>query len=141
MAIIQNPDTEYSRELAKWNTPKQQGGLAPNGFQPYPSMVYKAFARENGKVMCGDPLAAVGDAIGEAFSRSCQLVVNDAEGLDKAIRDGWSRGPDIAIEKYEQDMRNVADVTARRHFSDQSMGELAKKEAVLADNASERYLQ
>jgi hypothetical protein len=63
MAIIHNPDSEYSRELAKWDTPERHGGFGPNAHEEFPKMMYRARERENGKVMCGDPLAATGDAL------------------------------------------------------------------------------
>jgi len=136
MAIIHNPDSEYSREMAQWNTQKRNGGKNANGYEAFPSMLYKAFARDNGKVMCGDPLAAVGDAVGEAFARSCQLTVGNEDERDRALAQGWSIGPMEAIEKYEHDMQSIAEVTAQRHFADQRLGELAKAEAKLADDAT-----
>ena len=136
MAIIHNPDSEYSREMTKWNTQKRHGGMGANGYEPFPKMVYQARARENGKVMCGDPLAAVGDAVGEAFARSCQLIVGNEDERDRALAQGWSLGPMEAIEKYEHDMQSIAEVTAQRHFADQRLGALAQAEAKLADDAT-----
>ena len=136
MAIIHNPDSEYSREMQQWNTQKRHGGKNANGFEAFPTMLYKAFARENGKVMCGDPLAAVGDPVGEAFSRSCQLIVQNEYERDNAVRDGWSLDPNLAMAKYEHDMRGIAEVTAQRHYADQGMGELARAEAKQADDAT-----
>ena len=140
MAIVHNPDSEYAREHERWNTTKQHGGFNANGYEEYPLMVFKAFERDNGKVMCGDPLAAVGDSEGEAFSRSCQLIVRNDEERDKAVKAGWSIGPDKAIEKYEHDMRSIAEVTAQRHFAEQGIGDLAKAEATQADDATHRQV-
>jgi len=136
MAVILNPDSEISREMHQWNTQKQHGGKNANGFEPFPTMLYKAFARDNGKVMCGDPLAAVGDPVGEAFSRSCQLIVQNEYERDNAVKAGWALGPDLAMAQYEREMLNIAEVTARRHYADQGMGELARAEATQADNAT-----
>ena len=61
MGIVHNPDSDYARELEKWNQPTTNGGFSAARFEEYPLMVYKAFQRENGKVMCGDPRASVGD--------------------------------------------------------------------------------
>ena len=140
MAIVHNPDSEYAREHERWNTTKQHGGFSANGFEEYPLMVFKAFERDNGKVMCGDPLAAVGDSEGEAFSRSCQLIVRNDEERDKAVKAGWSLGPDKAVEKFEHDMRSIAEVTAQRHFAEQGIGDLAKAEAKQADDATHRQV-
>ena len=129
MAIVHNPDTDYAREMEKWNQPTNNGGFGAARFEEYPLMVFKAFQRDNGRVMCGDPLATVGDA----FSRSCQLIVRNDDERDRALGEGWSKGPDTAIEKFERDMQSIAEVTAQRHFADQGISDLAKAEATQAD--------
>ena len=136
MAIVHNPDSDYSRELEKWNQPTTNGGFGAARFEEYPLMVFKAFKRDNGRVMCGDPLATVGDAEGEAFSRSCQLIVRNTDERVRAMADGWSVAPDKAIEDFEHDMRSIAEVTAQRHFADQGLSDLAKDEATQADAAT-----
>ena len=140
MAIIHNPDSEYSREMTKWNTQKRHGGMGANGYEPFPKMVYQARARENGKVMCGDPLAAVWDAVGESFARSCQQIVQNQEELDKSVKQGWYDTPDLAIAGYEVAQRSMADIAAMRHFTDQRMSEVAQAEAKLADDATHEHL-
>ncbi len=136
MAIVHNPDSDYAREMEKWNQPTSNGGFGAARFEEYPLMVFKAFKRDNGRVMCGDPLATVGDAEGEAFSRSCQLIVRNNDERDRAMDDGWSVAPDKAIEKFERDMQSIAKVTAQRHFADQGLSDLAKAEAAQADAAT-----
>ncbi|HAD74707.1 MAG TPA: hypothetical protein DCG16_02920 [Gemmatimonadetes bacterium] len=136
MAIVHNPDSDYARELEKWNQPTTNGGFGAARFEEYPLMVFKAFKRDNGRVMCGDPLATVGDAEGEAFSRSCQLIVRNNDERDRAMADGWSVAPNKAIEKFEHDMQSIAEVTAQRHFADQGLSDLAKAEATQADAAT-----
>jgi hypothetical protein len=136
MAIVHNPDSDYAREMEKWDQTTSNGGFGAARFEEYPLMVFKAFQRDNGRVMCGDPLATVGDAEGEAFSRSCQLIVRNDDEHDRALGDGWSKGPDTAIEKFERDMQSIAEVTAQRHFADQGLSDLAKAEATQADAAT-----
>ena len=140
MAIIHNPDSEYSREMTKWNTQKRHGGFGANGYEPFPKMVYQARARENGKIMCGDPLAAVGDAVGEAFARSCQQIVQNQEELDKSVKQGWYDTPDLAMAGYEMAQRSMADIAAMRHFADQRMSAPAQMEAKMADDATHEHL-
>ena len=140
MSIIHNPDSEFSRELSKWNTQKRHGGFGANGYEEFPKMMYRARERDNGKVMCGDPLAATGEAVGEAFSRSCQTVVNDSDELDTSIKQGWYDTPDLALAGYENDQKSMADIAAMRHFSDQRMSETAKIEAKAADDATHLHV-
>ncbi len=140
MSIIHNPDSEFSRELANWNTQKRHGGFNANGYEEFPKMVYQARARENGKVMCGDPLAATGDALGEAFSRSCQMIVSDQDEMDKSFKQGWYGTPELALIGYEDNQKSMADIAAMRHFSDQRMGETAKAEAKAVDDATHLHV-
>jgi hypothetical protein len=140
MAIVQSPDSEYARETSKWDLPKRQGGFNANGFEAFPVMLYKAHARANGKVMCGDPLATVGDAEAEAFSRSCQLHVRGPEDLARAYREGWADSPEAALAAYERAQIDIADTAAKRHFSDQTMSAQAQAEAVVADAATHEHV-
>jgi|TARA_R110001583_G_scaffold24809_5_gene90365 hypothetical protein len=140
MAIIQNPDSEYSREIEKWNTPKRQGGFAPNSHEDFPKMMYRAQPNANGKIMCGDPSAAVGDVVGEAFSRSCQIIVRDEDEADGMVKKGWYDTPTLALDGYERDQRSIADVAAMRHFSDQKMSPVAQAEAKAVDDATHAHV-
>ena len=136
MPVIHNPDSAYSREMTRWDLPKREGGFNTNGFAPFPAMVYKAFARDNGKVECGDPRTAMGEAQAETFARKCQLTVRNQDELDKALKAGWAETPDDALTRYETDKVAIATATAERHFSDQRLGALAKAEAASADAAT-----
>jgi hypothetical protein len=140
MGVIHNPESEYSRELERWNIPKRLGGFNADHFEFFPLMLYKAFAEDNGKVMCGHPLAAVGDVKGEAFARRCQLSVKNTEELDRARKMGWSDSPDSAIALFEKQQRTIADETAARHYRDQRMGEQARLEASAADAATHEHV-
>jgi|TARA_R100000963_G_C4620945_1_gene88461 hypothetical protein len=136
MPVIHNPDSAYSRENARWDLPKREGGFNANGFEAFPTMLYKAFARENGKVMCGDPLVAIGEAQAESFARKCQLIVQDQAELETAVKRGWAETPDAALERYEQDKVDLATAAAERHFSDQRLSASAQAEAKAADEAT-----
>ena len=140
MGVIHNPESEYSREVERWNIPKRLGGFNADKFEPFPLMVYKAFARENGKVMCGDPRAAGGDVEGEAFARRCQLRVKDRSELDRALKLGWAESPDQAIALYEQHQLDISTETAERHYRDQRMSEKARAEASAVDEATHAHV-
>ena len=106
----------------------------------FPAMVYKAFPNENGKVMCGDPRTAMGEAKAETFARKCQLTVRSPEELEKALRAGWEETPDAALTRYDTDQRTIADTAAARHFSDQRMSAKAQAEAKVADDATHEHV-
>ena len=118
MSIMHNPDSTYSRELSRWDLSKREGGFGADGFEPFPTMLYKAFPNSQGTVMCGDPRAAMGDADAETFSRKCQLFIKGQEDMERALKAGWSDTPDAALVRYESDQRSVADTAAARHFSE-----------------------
>ena len=69
MAIIHNPDSEYSREMQQWNTQKRHGGKNANGFEAFPTMLYKAFARDNGKVSRTRTSATTPSGMGGRWTR------------------------------------------------------------------------
>ena len=146
MAIIHNPDSEHSRETERWDMPQNQKnrdgkwGFGPIGYEDFPKMMYRAQPNANGKIMCGDPLAAIGDAIGEAFSRSCQTIVQNQEESERMIKRGWYDTPDLALSGYERDQKSLADIAAMRHFSDQKMSALAQAEASVIDNATSEHV-
>jgi hypothetical protein len=146
MSIIYNRDSEYSKETERWDIPKNQKnsdgnfGFGPIEYQDFPKMMYRAQPNENGKVMCGDPSAAVGDALGEAFSKSCQLIVNDQDDMDKSVKQGWYNTPDLALVGYEDDQKSMADIAAMRHFSDKAMSQLAQSEAKAVDDETNLHV-
>jgi hypothetical protein len=146
MAIIYNPDSQYSKMAERWNIPRNQknsdgdSGFGPIGHQDFPKMMYRAQPNASGKIMCGHPLAAVGDAAGEAFSRSCQTIVQDQEESERMIKRGWYDTPDLALSGYEQDQKSLAEIAAMRHFSDQKMSSLAQEEARVVDNATSEHV-
>jgi hypothetical protein len=140
MGIVHNPESVYSRELSRWNLSKREGGFGPDGFEAFPTMLYKAFPNAQGTVMCGDPRAAMGDAEAETFSRKCQLFIKGQEDLERARKAGWSDTPDEALTRYESDQSSMADVAAKRHFSDQRMSAQAQAEAQAADAATHEHV-
>jgi len=140
MPVVHNPDSAFSREMDRWNLPKREGGFNADGYVAFPAMVYKAFPNENGKVMCGDPRTAMGEAKAETFARKCQLTVRSPEELEKALRAGWEETPDAALTRYDTDQRTIADTAAARHFSDQRMSAKAQAEAKVADDATHEHV-
>ena len=132
--------------MARWNTPKNkktykgESGFGPVGHQEFPKMIYRAQPNAKGKIMCGDPSAAVGDAIGESFSRSCQMIVHDREESDRMTQRGWYDAPDLAVIGYEREQKAMADIAAMRHFSDQKMSASAQAEAKVVDEATDAHI-
>jgi hypothetical protein len=143
--IVRSGESEYDRELAKWDLPKRMGGYNADGFEPYPRMLYKAHRRENGKVMCmdmdalyGGDMAAVARA--EAFNHACQKTVQSDEQYRIAKGQGWSDTPTDAIALHEREAQALATAAAEAAYSVQRMSEKARAEHAKADAATEHPL-
>jgi hypothetical protein len=142
MPVVHSPESEYSKEMEKWNTPRRLGGMRPDGFEQFPSMVYRALEAEHrgGKVLCGDPLVAIGDPTAETFTRQCQLTVNNQEELDRAMKAGWCGNPSEAVEIYKRNQENVARAAAEEAFRvNRMVNEPAKREFHEAQEQAEGY--
>lgn len=141
MAVVYTQESEYKKELDRWNTPKRLGGFAPDGFEAFPQMLYKAHANpaHGGKTMCGDPMAAVGDPGAETFSRKCQLIVRDESERDRALSDGWSLTPNEALEAHETAQQGVARAAAEEAFRVKRMSDKAEHEFHAAQDAADGF--
>lgn len=137
MAVVISQDSELGKELARWNAPKREGGMNANGYEAYPAMLYRAQRYSNGKVMCGHPGAATGDAEAMAFTNQCQCIVNDGEEHAKMRRAGWHDSPQEALDAFEQQERATADAAAEEQFRVQRMSDKAQAEFSAAQDASD----
>ena len=134
MGVIIAPESELGLELSKWERHSSYQ------HKSFPKMIYKAFPRENGKVMCGDPGVAVGDPEADAFTRRCQLTVqNDAE-LERAQAAGWRQTPVGAIAYYEGLQRDIATAAAEANFHAQHMTPKAQAERSARDKATHKQV-
>lgn len=142
MPIVHSPESEYTREMERWNTPKNQGGMRCNGYEAFPKMVYRALEAEHrgGKVLCGDPLAAIGDPQAESFSRQCQLTVHSQDELERARKAGWCGSPSEAVEMKKRELDGIAKAAAEEAFRVSRMvSEKAKQEFQQAQDDAEGY--
>lgn len=144
MGIVHNPESEYSKECEKWNTPRRMGGKRPDSPEYFPAMLYKAHAKENGTIAVIDNPLAYREEIrqidAEAFNRKCQFVVRDQYEKDRAVAQGWRETPAEALEAYEQAQIAIGDAAAERLYADQRMSAQAKAEAKAADEATHEHV-
>lgn len=156
MGIVHNPDSEYSKEHARWNRPRNVfvdglPGYGPIGHEPYPRMLYKAFKRENGRVECMDPPPMVGmykepgdyyraEAIAKAFTERCQRTVKSDGEYEKARSEGWSDTPDDALAYVERLEREMADAAAEAQAKVKAMTAKAQAEYKAADDATDAHV-
>lgn len=141
MGVVHNPESEYMKEVAKWNTPKRLGGEGPNGHEEFPKMMFRAQRwPDSGKVMCGHPGAAVGDPDAMSFSNSCQRTVRNGEEYAQATRAGWFDGPEEALAGFELEQRDIARATAEAKHGARRMSERAEAEFDKAQHESEDHV-
>jgi hypothetical protein len=132
MGLVINPESEYAKELARWNTPKRDGGFGPDGYEPYPRMVYQAIAR-NGK-------AEVGDPADEQFSARCQLIVRSEAEYDRARAQGWRATPTEALAHAEALQIAIATAAAEASFAAQRMTPKAQAERAALEAKTDKHV-
>lgn len=151
MGIVHNDESEYAKELARWNTPKRHGGHAPDGYERYPLMLYKAFRDENGQAKCMEPPPLMhlylsmpeylrAEAIAQAFTAKCQLTVRDDAGYERARADGWRDTSADALAYLEAQQREIADAAAEEQFRVRRMSDKAQHEHAAANAATDSHV-
>ena len=141
MGVIVTSNSDYGKELAKWEMFPQP--WAPSPGRPFmqrefPLMLYRAVVRFDGKVSVGegdDKIFGGAPGSAEQFTRQCQRVANDESELEKAMGEGWRRTQKEALEHHEKLQKFVETAAAHRAYEDRGMSEKAKKEAAEAEAA------
>ena len=143
MAIVITAESEYGKELSRWNTPKSQGGMRPDGIDQYPKMLYKAQTLPNGKTSVGESNDyAFGGALGAAahFNKTCQRIVKSEAEHSLASSEGWKDTPAEALEYVKRLEDFIAEAAAHRAFEERNMSPAALKEASEAEAETHRHL-
>lgn len=151
MGIVRTGETEYDRELARWNTPKRLGGHGPDGYERFPQMLYKAFRHDNGQTMCMEPPPLVhmflsmpeflrAEAVAKAFTDKCQTTVRNEAEYDRARAEGWRDTSAEAIAHFEAMQREIADAAAEEQFRVRRMGEKARGEFDAAQASTDAHV-
>lgn len=133
MPIVRTGESEYDKEMRKWDLPKSQGGYNIDHFEKYPQSLYKAFRDETGKARCRDLSGLytsdpVIQARSDAFNKKCEFVVRNEDEYQRAIRDGWRDTQQEALDLLEAYQQDIAKAAAEAAYSVQRMSEKAKAE-------------
>ena len=129
-----NPDSNYAKEMRKWDTPRSHGGMRPDGFERFPAMLYKARRPDSGgPILCTDPRD-------ESFSGSNQMTVGNEAEEEQALRQGWRKSPEEAIAFTESLEKAVSDAAAERANADKRLSEKARAEAAAVDAATSEHV-
>lgn len=146
MGIVVNPDSEYAKEMNKWEMfPNKYGGDNPPG-RPYdqvkteyPRMLYRAQKMRNGKYSAGEIYPNTTDYLNpseferamlfvETFNRSCQLKVFSDQELERAYAEGWRKTSPEALDHAERLEQDMATAAAEAAFQAKSMSANAQRE-------------
>ena len=135
MSIIITPDSELGKEMAKWDKPYV--------FQPFPKMLYKAQRRPDGVPSVGesrDDLFHDKPGGADAFSRTCQMTVNDERELTRYVEMGWRDHPAKALEFFEEKSQALGESAANRAYGDRNMSAKAQVEARAAEASTPEHV-
>jgi hypothetical protein len=130
MAVMQSADTEFGKELAKWNTPKSQGGYKCDGHEEFPRMVYQAWQRSDGRVLVLD----------ESDSRRGWTIAKNGRELEKLRGLGWFLTVEDAVEAFQAQQLAVAEEATRVAYRASTMGAKARAEFDALDQASTTHV-
>lgn len=151
MPIVRTGETEYDREMERWNTPKRMGGHGPDGYERFPQMLYKAFRDENGQVKCmtPPPMAHMylsmpefmrAEAIADSFTKKCQITVKSESEYERERANGWRDSAPEAVEYFEAQQREIADAAAEEQFRLRRMSEKAQSEHAAANAETDAHV-
>lgn len=157
MPIVISPESELGRELCKHEqhfTKYVGDGMTPGNpyvYRPFPAMLYKASKKRNGQACCIDipPDASQFENMAqyeracldvEAFNRRNQRIVGSEEEHRRAMNEGWSKGPNEALEKFEAIEKEIGQAAAEAAYRAQHMSEKARAEFKAAESATEHHV-
>jgi len=141
MPVLWNPESEYHKEMRKWDQPNYNPAN-----HPYPKMLYKAHRTANGKWATFEPRPFARDfyedkdweracAQADQFSSQCQRIVNGEEEHGKARDEGWMDTQSEAVQHQMDLQKMISTAAAERAYQDKNMGEGAKAEVKAAEES------
>lgn len=151
MPIVRTGETEYDKEMAKWDAPRREGGMRPDGYEPFPKMLYFARELKNGKAAVADVPGPRGwysddntylsaELEAQRFTSSCQRVVRNSDELERAYREGWRETPADALAHYEALQREIATAAAEANFAATRMSDKAQAERRRRESATDKHV-
>jgi hypothetical protein len=118
--------SQMAREKRKWDLPRRDGGMRPDGFEEYPKMLYRA-VEEQGRIVVDD-------------HRQCREIAVSREHEERLVRDGWTHSVSEARDAAARQQEVIATAAAERETAERSMSEPARREAAAVDAASDTHV-
>jgi hypothetical protein len=170
MPVVISPDSDYGRELARWNTPKNKAvldssgdpvrqldgtilmGMGGLGNEQHPKMLFKARNNpQSGKASVGEVMPHPADYSNaaeferaslwvESFNKSCQKIVNSEQEERVAVGQGWHPLQTGALDLFEEQQKEFARIAAEEAWKAQRMTEKARAEFEEASNQTHEHV-
>lgn len=123
MAIVRTGESEYDKEMAKWDKPYR--------FEPFPKMVYRAI-KVNGAV-------TVFSVDGEHDRQTTRTVKSEHE-LAAALSEGWHPSPQDAYNAMQLRDQQHSDDAAVVNYEVSKMSKKAQKDFAAQAAATDKHL-
>jgi len=130
MPLVITPDSALGRELDKWDTPRREGGMHVDGYEPYPKMLYQARQLPNGKVVCFE----------ESDPRQGTKVVHSEAEERIALGQGWCHSPQEALDAFEAEQIAIGDASAEAAAAVRTMTPKAQRERAAREAKTARHV-
>ena len=169
MSMVITPESQWGKELARWNTPRNRfvedangetlhdgsgapiRGMGAVGIEPYPKMLYKAQKNAHGKVLCRDvpPLPewypddrtfALACAAVEQFNKRCEYIVTTQEEHRQMARQGWCDSAEEALAAHEALERAIGNAAAEATYAAKRLSPNAQAELDAAGRESHQHV-
>ncbi len=131
MPVIRTGYLPEDIETKRWDTPKSQGGMKPDGYEPWPVMLYRCRRLSNGNVVCLEE-----DPVSLQPYTGTTLIVGDERERDRALAQGWRQTPPEAYAYLDRWEQEVATAAAEANAAALRMSEKAQTERKAREKAA-----
>src|SRR5262245_5489440 len=128
MPVLHDPNTNYAKELWKWENPRSlrhpdtgERGMRPDSFEPYPAMLYLITGKN-------------------PWRYESHTVHDEQEQRNLESRGYVAGGLQAACKEYDRRQQANAVAAAERNAQDRTMSESAKSERDLVEQSHSRHL-
>lgn len=125
MAVVHSPESNFSKEMAKWEAGYTQYGEPgrPYTYQPFPTRMYKAYRAKDGS---------------RQFDAATANDEHEQRNLES--RDFVVGGQQAALDALDARELEIAQLAAEGAYQEQRMSEKARDEATAVRRASAVHL-
>lgn len=116
MAVVIAPETDYAKELAKWEQPNRQ-------YVEFPKNLCRATRTDRGPVEV-----------------TAWVVAHDADDEQRWYGKGYHPSQQAALDAFHAEDREMARLAAERAHDERSMSPKAQAEAAAVDAATDQHV-